>query len=934
MDRLLLDRDGNVLLPTVRKDKDGKTWVGLLSDPAILEPDSYSFLNIPTTRRSLRENDFGRINEGLEGAVPDVYHPHNHWALWTPVKPKSPLSKLWYFHSDGAYTTVREGDKWKLDEEMLKRYQDTHDEISRCVYAIADGPKFQRDGPFPSPFDFTRIPPVFDYVFESEIHRLITELRRTVLDMLGFINWWINSVSEWEKGLPANRVASIISFKLELCEKRGGIVVLPRNFADANFPHWAEHNVPIWYPWDEAEESDVMFALLAPHLYQMYYAAVEQGGSADFLGSDIPELHSRLQLFSEYDGYLQRSNRTFFSSTDTPSPIPKEWGFFLIDGWRWKRRYIEDEELRQAYLELFHFRVFHVKQKNGKPGHIVICYRWQPRNPTFRVASKEPWVTESEIREVWKATHAPKPGQIYDEETGRSVRDPLYGPEGLTRLDEEIKAGARMRGKHALYEGLPLTILPYVRQPSSRSTSSSPPLSGHANNAALYPHATAAGPMDVDTPSRPQTTDNADGKSLLERLKFHARPLPTEPRADREANLRNSSPHHAGSDTMSTVSSVTVSSTSTATPSLAKRLSPFQSSPTSETPLNELKTFWLQKFMRAPHHATVIPSSGYIRPTSYNWNPLLLEKGVLVLPPYSEIKMRLWANAYPGISKLEDVLNLAIQRRLKFSIGVLRTDLDLFRDPNEKLSPVDLAPTHHLYDNAFVDHNLTFVNEIQFARRYLGTSGEILKRIHAASLKSEGGTISWLTDMLGGEHLTEKLVQGPGPQTTRHNKGGSDGGDIDAKFIQYDQPSAAEIHLLLGRVSYGDPEKDKSLWPSTEILMAESNFYWGEWNERMDALMEGLWDEFVDGTYQIRTRAQWREYVRGNNRFGGARGKPDKPTLKVWKQSKTELTRAFGMEWSKRALKSIAVPELFQPDGDLESQLEHDYQESLKRKRT
>ena len=65
--------------------------------------------------------------------------------------------------------------------------------------------------------------------------------RQTTVDYLGFINWWIASISVWDANMDMHTTTVIKNMELHHFPKRGTLVDLEKDWHEINIPNLVQH---------------------------------------------------------------------------------------------------------------------------------------------------------------------------------------------------------------------------------------------------------------------------------------------------------------------------------------------------------------------------------------------------------------------------------------------------------------------------------------------------------------------------------------------------------------------------------------------------------------------------------------------------------------------------------------------------------------------
>lgn len=310
------------------------------------------------------------------------------------------------------------------------------------------------------------------------------------------------------------------------------------------------------------------------------------------------------------------------------------------------------------------------------------------------------------------------------------------------------------------------------------------------------------------------------------------------------------------------------------------------------------------------HNNITGPSTMWCMPIGSSWNTDFLEEGVIFFPDNrTQIRLRYLAICNPAILHMRHVLELAINRGMRFILAIPYDALPCFHI-SEPTSMTDL--TKRTYDTGFQESPLTYdKGRVAFMDQYLGKLADILRRPHARAVVAVGGPTSWIARHYGGEWLIEEFMSGPSIQVTVHHRGGV----ADAPFLEmpvfYDQLSAQEVELIHGYIPLGSPTEDRWAFPTTEILEDCSKHWRGEWNMGCERIMTNIARDLSSGLLAPQTRKEWREYLRGNNRGEYAPETGSVPSQNDFTLIENKIDTAFPIRWHGRRLRNIPLPDKF-----------------------
>jgi hypothetical protein len=106
----------------------------------------------------------------------------------------------------------------------------------------------------PALFDIT----VVDLPCTSEdfVHRMVASAWRSILETMGFINWWTSSVPGWTVGLDHTIVQEIWDQNLKMLNTVGYLIAPAQDWKHLNFPLLMKQFVLVFYYFGELEHID------------------------------------------------------------------------------------------------------------------------------------------------------------------------------------------------------------------------------------------------------------------------------------------------------------------------------------------------------------------------------------------------------------------------------------------------------------------------------------------------------------------------------------------------------------------------------------------------------------------------------------------------------------------------------------------------------
>ena len=291
------------------------------------------------------------------------------------------------------------------------------------------------------------------------------------------------------------------------------------------------------------------------------------------------------------------------------------------------------------------------------------------------------------------------------------------------------------------------------------------------------------------------------------------------------------------------------------------------------------------------------------------WSKDFLEVGYLLIADKgAQARLWYWAACSPGCSSMSELLIKAVRWGMPFKIGVKVEDFGRFR-------PEDVSDTDRLVGKPSSAVEPPFVYTAQGALKafYMSHVNDIICRPHARVLIGMGGPEAWLGRRWGGTELMAQFMDGPLPDVYLHRRGNIDSDNEHPMFLYTDEMTPQEVDVLFGCIC-SDGDKDKSLYPSKDIL-DEGCFFWtGDWDSKMDDMFADLTKDILQGTAKFKMPGMWNEYFRRRNRSShGPKEGLNQLVPASLRRLHAKLLEGFPVDWHKRRIADIELLEEYQP---------------------
>jgi hypothetical protein len=286
-----------------------------------------------------------------------------------------------------------------------------------------------------------------------------------------------------------------------------------------------------------------------------------------------------------------------------------------------------------------------------------------------------------------------------------------------------------------------------------------------------------------------------------------------------------------------------VITTSTAVHALATTL-PASAATTVPSPASPTPSPFTVRALLDTHLSMFVSTVPPVLPPVFlNWRDDFVNRGVLVVNPHQEARLRYRALLNPSWSIIEAISD-AINRGIHFHIAIQRQDLQLFNTPREQL-----PNRPEFYKPAFRDRPLVYEDATQFCDIWEQEVRLIFARPHARIYLFCGDLLWRLAREFGPPQLFQAVTDGPSPSATAWGQYD----EIQGSSLIIDGANKYELPILLGHAH----RTQKYLWPPKDCV--DDLICWaGEWDEEAEA-----W--FRRRLYAIRagadpmTQSDWEE---------------------------------------------------------------------------
>lgn len=882
-------------------------WVGLNRYTNAIPREAYKFVDkMDYHSPEAAKDELGRYKEMEWANQPDWHSLEYHWRPYIPIRAPESLSPPWYLQIDrpAVINTFGGPDRFIVERKTAEDFTRDLWKIRDWVTEIANSEDFG-SGPIPSRFDTNLLVEVHDSIDSAT--SAVAGAKRAMVDGLGFLNWWRACLPHRAHWLSNESTEEFDKLNIRKYEKRGILVNLSRDWMQINLPAWVAHEVPIFYPWTYKEELDERFGRLNPSVWEAYRRVVWDTTFPNTtpLTASIPEWEAKYSYLAKYDGYLQEIEKDRDIGDDATDYVNVQ-KCYITDFRSWRRREVEDPDRQRTYVYAF---AFYLSEEEGD--RVATYVRWRPRREDSPIRH-DPFDLEGEehfnvvndqesmmeIRELYKADYAPKLGELIEEVTGLVIRSPFTGLDARARFTEEFETNIAMEEEAARVTSLVDSADDYQTAPALQSRIASPGLGPNPL-------------MEKETSPESETDKmDVDDYSPFPRGRSRARsPVWSSHSSRGEPRSPSSAPKGYQSDWARRLQRDAESRRNR-----SRSLSP-ASALASHYPQSAKHEVDRSAFVRAlkqwgwkftyPEDPSKFPKA--------DWHPQTITHGHLLVDTIpSQFRMRFWAATSDDNPSILDILEQAVTRGIKFSIGWKQEDLASLRP--KAITTVDrkLAPAAHQPGVSGPALNPS-LRGAALKDSYEALLESVLKAPNAGAFIAEGGAASWIARQYGGTEIIAKFIGGPSLLVTIHNKGRTDSKDSNPLYIHEESVTQAQLDALHGFIPGGNPDLHLSLYPDNDLMARYSDHWKGEWHAGLEFLFNLVAKEIDVGAPLLRTRVEWKNFFKRCNsgRYGPT---PERVVDEAdWAEAKKKISDAFPTSWHKKPLGHIVLPERYVP---------------------
>ncbi|KAJ6476560.1 hypothetical protein DFH09DRAFT_1342441 [Mycena vulgaris] len=210
------------------------------------------------------------------------------------------------------------------------------------------------------------------------------------------------------------------------------------------------------------------------------------------------------------------------------------------------------------------------------------------------------------------------------------------------------------------------------------------------------------------------------------------------------------------------------------------------------------------------------------------WNPMLIEKGVLVFEhPWAQIRMRAWPCIFRDMKTIDDLLTLAVRFAIPFYLCICMKDIPAFEQT--EISELERKTLPATLEPGFTDAQLHWNGGANTRASYMNLAGTLVRTPYAAAaFLALGGFVNRI------ELWIDIEVMGRCARVVQCEEGGG-----NPETLTRDQVSNDELNLSFGYINKGHPNSDVYLFPPQWLLEKECA---GHFNGIMTPAGQALFD--------------------------------------------------------------------------------------------
>ncbi|KAJ6465591.1 hypothetical protein C8R47DRAFT_1224289 [Mycena vitilis] len=207
MSSVIRDNTGRILrVFRARVDPDDEfscDWIGINKPCSSITPGALALIDDHHYQDSdCPTDEFGRFTRLEWADQPDWFHPETHARGWIPLAKENDQRRgAWAMQTKMLFLLGGPSHlgQWRLAEPAKTMVLKDLAYWRNLLEEVGASELYDRDIHVPPFFDSDRVG--LEYASEKDVHCMVMDARRAILDIWGHLSWWIASVPNWMEGL-------------------------------------------------------------------------------------------------------------------------------------------------------------------------------------------------------------------------------------------------------------------------------------------------------------------------------------------------------------------------------------------------------------------------------------------------------------------------------------------------------------------------------------------------------------------------------------------------------------------------------------------------------------------------------------------------------------------------------------------------------------
>lgn len=366
-------------------------------------------------------------------------------------------------NSKGSHRNFVIDGGWSLDLVRLadRLYKACEVIYGNCAFLKEGAPDKSRQLSLPK-INESSLGQIFES--ESEARAVGAAGRRTVLDLLGLLNWLMTLKEDWYEGLLSGMYSFVVSLRLGQRAKRGCLFSLCRDWRAMNIAHLFRNDVPFHYSWTKEEEQEDRLFVYSEEFLKEYYRLSGERGNIPVPLEELPGYPQWRRYLARYDYYQQDTLLGRKRDWRRPRFYP-DCHYHLVLGEGWGARDLSNRREIRSCAAQFNAMAANHKGKSHitffahyplqrvpvtvPPPHLFPV-NWFGRTDESDATREGKFYAQDPIlvRERWKSMFAPKEGQTFSTFNGRelSSNERARSEADFENTDKRLREAPPFRG--------------------------------------------------------------------------------------------------------------------------------------------------------------------------------------------------------------------------------------------------------------------------------------------------------------------------------------------------------------------------------------------------------------------------------------------------------------------------------------------------------